>query len=99
MEISERIYNGNRAKEVLENESFQWAIDSIKNEVTEQWKQSPVRDLEGREKLWMMLQLANKLESVLKTSLETGTLAQLDLKHQRTLQERAKLVKDAIFSN
>lgn len=94
MEISERIYNGNRAREVLDNESFQWAINEIKNEVTEQWKNSPARDEAGREKLWMLLQMANKLELVLKSTLETGQLAELELRHQRTLLERAK---DAIF--
>lgn len=94
MEISERIYNGNRAREVLDNESFQWAINEIKNEVTEQWKNSPARDDAGREKLWMLLQMANKLELVLKSTLETGQLAELELRHQRTLLERAK---DAIF--
>lgn len=94
MEISERIYNGNRAREVLDNESFQWAINEIKNEVTEQWKNSPARDEAGREKLWMLLQMANKLELVLKSTLETGQLAELELRHQQTLLERAK---NAIF--
>ena len=94
MELSERIYNGNRAKEVLENESFQWAINEIKTEVTDQWKNSPARDEAGRERLWMLLQMANKLELVLKSTLETGQLAELELRHQRTLLERAK---DAIF--
>lgn len=94
MEISERIYNGNRAREVLDNESFQWAINEIKNEVTEQWKNSPARDDAGREKLWMLLQMANKLELVLKSTLETGQLAELELRHQQTLLERAK---NAIF--
>ena len=38
--------------------------------------------------------MANKLELVLKSTLETGQLAELELRHQRTLLERAK---DAIF--
>lgn len=90
MELGERIYNGARAKEVLENESFQWAFNAIKDEVTQQWKSSPARDSEGREKLWMMLQLANKLELTLKSSLETGMLAEVELNHKRTLAERLK---------
>lgn len=93
MELSERIYNGNRAKEIIDNECFQWALDEIKQEITEQWKTSPARDEEGRQSLWVMLKLAEKLEQVLKTTLETGKLAELELKHQRTLAER---VKDAM---
>lgn len=90
MEIEQRIYNGNRAKEVLENEAFQWALNEIKQEIKNAWEQSPARDSEGREKLWMMLSLANKLELSIKSMLETGKLAQLDLEHKRTLLERAK---------
>ena len=90
MEIEQRIYNGNRAKEVLENEAFQWALYEIKQEIKNAWEQSPARDSEGREKLWMMLSLANKLELLIKSMLETGKLAQLDLEHKRTLLESAK---------
>lgn len=88
MELSERIYNGNRAKEVLENESFQWAINEIKTEVTDQWKNSPARDDAGRERLWMLLKVAEKFEMVLQTTLETGKLASIDLEHKRSLMQR-----------
>ena len=88
MELSERIYNGNRAKEVLENESFQWAINEIKTEVTDQWKNSPARDEAGRERLWMLLKVAEKFEMVLQTTLETGKLASIDLEHKRSLMQR-----------
>lgn len=90
MEIEQRIYNGDRAREVLENEAFAAAFVDIKTEITEQWKQSPARDNEGREKLWQLLKLADKLESTLRSSLETGTLAKLELQHKRTLAERAR---------
>jgi hypothetical protein len=90
MEIEQRIYQGDRAREVLENEAFGAAFADIKQEITEQWKQSPARDHEGREKLWQLLKLADKLEATLRSALETGQLAKLDLQHQRTLAERAK---------
>ena len=88
MELSERIYNGNRAKEVLENESFQWAINEIKTEVTDQWKNSPARDEAGRECLWTLLKVAETFEMDLQATLETGTLASLDLEHKRSLMQR-----------
>jgi len=90
MEIEQRIYNGDRAREVLENEAFIAAFADIRQELTDQWKQSPVRDIEGREKLYQLLKLTDKLEATLRTSLDTGKLAQLDLKHKQTLAERAK---------
>lgn len=92
MELEQRIYNGDRAREVLENEAFTAALADIKQEITEQWKQSPARDTEGREKLWQLLKLADKLEATLRTSLETGKLAVLDLQHKQSLLDRAKAV-------
>ena len=88
MELSERIYAGNRAKEVLENEVFVQAMADIKAEIISKWEQSPARDCEAREKLWIMLKLSEKLESFLKTTLESGKLAQLDLVHKQTVREK-----------
>ena len=90
MEIEGRIYHANRAKEVLENEAFIEAMRSIKEEITNQWKESPSRDVEGRQSLWVMLKLTEKLEATLRTTMETGKLAQLELEHKRTLLERAR---------
>lgn len=87
----QRVYDGDQAKLVLENEAFQQAMADIESEITEQWKQSPARDPEGREKLWQLLKLAGKLRSNLQTRLETGLLARLELDHQqKTMLQKAK---------
>lgn len=88
MTPEQRIYNGDRANEVLENEAFQQAFDDIENEVIEQWKNSPARDEAGREKLWTYLMLLKKLKAQITTTLETGKLAKLDLEHKKSLKER-----------
>lgn len=80
--IEERIYDADQARLVLENPVFQQALDDIKAEFTESWKQSPARDADGREKLWQLLKMAEKLEANLKTRLETGKLARLELDHK-----------------
>ena len=90
MEIEQRIYQADRAREVLENEAFIGAMADIKSEIAEQWMKSPARDQEGREKLWLMLSLMSKLEATLKTTFDSGKLAKLDLEHKRTMQERLK---------
>ena len=92
MEIEQRIYNGDRAREVLENEAFQWAFDELKKELTKSWEMSPARDQEGREKLYQLLKLADKLKVNLTTSLETGKQARLDLDYQESLAQKAKRV-------
>ena len=90
MTIESRIYEGQRAKEILDNEVFQKVFVDCRNEITDQWKNSPARDEQGREKLWLMLSLANKLESMIKTTLETGKLANLEMQHRQSVAERAK---------
>lgn len=87
----QRVYDGDQARLVLDNEAFQQALDDIETEITEQWKQSPARDPEGREKLWQLLKLAGKLRSNLQTRLESGKLARIELDHQQnTLLQKAK---------
>ena len=86
--IEQRIYDANRAKEVLENEAFNAAFNDTEKEITEQWINSPARDAEGREKLHSYLMLLRKVKAHLTYSLETGKLATLDLEHQKSLLER-----------
>ena len=90
MNIEQRIYDANRAKEVLENEAFIKAFEDIENEVIEQWKTSPARAEADREKLWLYLTLLKKVQTHLKTTLETGKLAELELTHKQSLLDRAK---------
>lgn len=90
MTIEQRIYAGDRAREVLENEVFQQVFKDLHTEITEQWKKSPARDEEGRHELWLMQSLLSKLELMLQSTLDSGKLARLDLQHERSLAERAK---------
>lgn len=88
MTIEKRIYDGSRAKEVLDNEVFQQVFADIEQELTQAWMNSPQRDTEGREKLFTSITMLRKVKACLQTSLETGMLASKELEHQRTLQSR-----------
>lgn len=90
MAIEHDMARAARAREVLENEEFSGAMAEIRKELTEQWMKSPARDQEGREKLWLMLKMADKLESTLRQTIDTGKLAKVELERQRTLAERAR---------
>ncbi len=88
--IEQRRHNGARAQEVLENEAFQQAFSDIENEIREKWANSPARDSEGREKLWMYLSMLKKVKAQLETTLETGKLATMELEHKKSMLERLK---------
>lgn len=88
----ELIFDGDQARQVLENEQFAQAFNDIEQEITEAWKNSPVRDEQGRQELFRLLLAAKKFRSMLETRLNTGKLTQLELEQQRTMLEidRAK---------
>ena len=90
MTLEERLYLGDRAREVIENEAFIAAFEATEKEVVDQWMQSPARDQEGREKLWQYLSMLRKVKANLQTTLETGKLAQLELQHKRTMADKAR---------
>ena len=90
MNLEARMYDGNRAKEILESEVFTGAFDAIEAEVIEQWTNSPARDQAGRESLWQYLMLLRKVKTHLVTTMETGKLAALDLQHKQTMLERVR---------
>ena len=88
MNDSQRIYEGNRATEVLQNEVFQNVFAAIEKEMTEQWMNSPARDAEGREKMYMYLQMLKRVKIHLTTAMETGKLTCLELEHKKSLAQR-----------
>lgn len=80
--LEQRIYDGDQARLVLDNEAFKWAFDAIRQEYLDAWTKSPARDAEGREKLFLMYSLTNKLQSTLEGALADGKIARQALKYQ-----------------
>lgn len=97
--IEQRIADGARAQDVLDNEAFSGAFDAIEQELVSAWKSSPARDAAGRESIWTYLHLLHKLRAQLTTTMETGRLAQLDLEHKRNLRERARDGLSSLFGS
>lgn len=90
MELEQKVARGARAKEILNDDVYIETFELVKQGINDLWANSPARDSEGREKAYLMLGMLNKLQSVLLTTMETGLLAAEDLKHQRTMLDRAK---------
>jgi hypothetical protein len=70
------VLRGREASEVLENEAFKTAMNSLKTVVLDQWKQCPVRDREGQVLLLQLAKLTDKFEGILVGMVENGKLAQ-----------------------
>jgi hypothetical protein len=88
--LERRVYDGDKARQVLENEAFAQAFEDIEREYIDAWKNSPARDEEGREKLFITVKLLHKLRVVLEATLDDGRLAYAEMEHNKTKLQRAK---------
>tara|TARA_R100001594_G_scaffold23978_1_gene46892 strand:- start:1185 stop:1430 length:246 start_codon:yes stop_codon:yes gene_type:complete len=75
MDLEKEKQRGHRAKAILEDEIFVEAIQKVSSELRQEWLSSPIRDTEGREKIYMMEKMLNVLLVQIKSVMETGKLA------------------------
>jgi hypothetical protein len=88
--LEQRVYDGDKARQVLENEAFAEAFDDIRQEYTQAWMNSPARDAEGREKLYLMVKLTEKLQATLEAAMNDGKMASLQLQHEADMLARER---------
>jgi hypothetical protein len=69
------IRRGDAAERIMNDELVKEALFRLRAECVEQWEQTPVRDTEGRERLWTMYRLAQKFEAHFRALIESGQLA------------------------
>jgi hypothetical protein len=85
MTPEKEVQRGHQAQAILDDPLYQEAFDAVRKEITRQWQNSPARDAEGREKLWLSSKLLDRLEAHLTSVMESGKLA------KATLAQRAGL--------
>lgn len=83
-------HRANSAREVTEHPLYLEAFELYTQRLQTQWADSPDRDKEGREHLWLMLKTAQTVQQHLKQIMETGQLANLQLEQKRSMLERAR---------
>ena len=79
-----------QAQELIEHPLFQEALETYRQRLTKEWADSPARDTEGRERLWLMQKTLDVVQRHLLELMETGKLASIQLEQKRTLLERAR---------
>jgi len=80
LDLTKQISRGQRAKELLEDPLLQDSLKAIRNKLDTEWKNSPLRDVEGREKIFFLVKAIDELEAMLISEMETGKLASQQLK-------------------
>lgn len=64
------------------------ALAAWETEITEAWKASPLRDVDGRERLRLMLEAARTFSSYLQSTIDTGMLQRVQIAQQKTLLQK-----------
>jgi len=81
---------GTRANELLSDELMVEAFTLLDERLTYEWANSPARDTEGRERIWMMQKLLQNLRGHIAEVAQTGKLAAIQLEQERTIAQRLK---------
>lgn len=81
-ERREAIELGERAKELLEDETLQLAFDHLKAKFTQAWANTTLEDREGREKLYLARQGIEYAERELRILLDNGKIAASEIEKE-----------------
>lgn len=81
---------GQRAAELLADPLLIEAFALLDERFNQQWADSPARDTEGRERIWLMKKLLKNVGEHLAEVATTGKLASIQLERHRTMLQKAK---------
>lgn len=70
------VLRGNEAQDVLSNEAYKAAMQTLRDQITEQWMACPVRDKEGQTLLLQLAKVAAKFEGIFNGMVADGKMAQ-----------------------
>lgn len=70
---------GEHAARLLSDPLLNEAFDTLQERFSDAWINSPSRDVEGREVLWLSQKLLTQIKSHLFSIVETGQMADIDL--------------------
>lgn len=76
IEEREVIARGQEAARIIESDVFKLALETLRNSVTEQWKNCPIRDKEGQLLLLQLAKLTDKFEGIFVGLVEQGKMVQ-----------------------
>ena len=79
----DEINRGHNAARLLGDPLVAEAFDSIRAEYLAAWEASPVRDAEGRERIWAHLQALTKVKGHLEAVVMTGKMAEKQVSELR----------------
>lgn len=83
MDPESQVRRAERARRLLEDDLVKEAREQIERTLWETFKASPLRDVEGREKLRLMQDVADKFFGYLAAVVQDGELAKLEIESKK----------------
>lgn len=83
--LDQQVYDGEMARQVIENPVYQSVMGDMEQELIEAWKKS--ESVEDREKIHQYLMTLDKLRTKLSETFSQGKLANLEIQHKRHVRE------------
>lgn len=83
--VREEIERGDRARRLLEDETFQSAFEQVRQAILHGIESCPLRDTEGAEKLRIELKLLRDLRANFEQAVNDGKLADFRLKEEQRI--------------
>lgn len=78
------------AQSLLDNSLFNDALATLEAEYIAAWKATPLRDSDGRERVWQAVQIIGKIKDHIGAVLNDGKLAAAQLRELAETAERKK---------
>ena len=66
---------GERAQRLISDDLLKEAFTTIEAEIAQEWRRAPARDVEGRERLFLMVRLLDKLKAHFESVIADGRMA------------------------
>jgi len=78
------IDKGNRCNKLLDDKDLQQAFQDVEDAITLKWKQAPIDDREGQQKLRLSLHLLQSVQANLVEAVKQGTLEAYRLEQEKS---------------
>jgi hypothetical protein len=90
-DINKELAEGQRAERLMEELSPYF--DMVKTAIVQKWETSPISDKEGQHELRLMRKLLTDLEANIKTTIDTGKMAQIQIEQESMITKAKNVVR------
>lgn len=88
--LQRAVNRAQQARDLLENELIKDAFKSLEDSYTAAWRGTTIDDVNGREKLFLAINVVGKVRDHLTKTVSNGSVAEAEIKDLRETAERKK---------